>query len=294
MHSGRGFLGAGGPVALAHRGSAVHPENSLAAFTDAVDLGYRFLETDVRTTADGVLVALHDADLARTTDATGPLAALPWERVSRLRLRAPVSTSTGTTSTTGELTDHHPLRLVDLLEAWPDAVPRVRLNVDVKDAAAVPALVELLSSASSRGRGPGGDAARVCVASFCDARRRAVVAGLAERGVTATSSAGTAGVVRFLVGARAGLRGRALRALVGADALQVPQAQHGVRVVTRRLVAAAHSAGLAVHVWTVDDPAEVRRLLDLGVDGIVTDDAVALRAVLTERGAWPTPVQEDP
>ncbi|PWJ53199.1 glycerophosphoryl diester phosphodiesterase [Quadrisphaera granulorum] len=277
---GRTFLGASGPVALAHRGGAAHPENSLAAFDDAVALGYRFLETDVHATADGVLVALHDPTLDRTTDGTGPLSALTWEQVSRLRLR----------DATGAVTQHAPVRLEDLLDAWADQRPRVRLNVDVKEVGAVAPMVALLAA---RRR----DAHRVCVASFSDGRRRAVVAALAARGVPVTSSAGTAGVLRFLVGARLGLRGKILRALVGADALQVPQtsavAGRQVRIVTGLLVEAAHSAGLSVHVWTVDDPTDVHRLLDLGVDGIVTDDAAAVREVLRERGAWP-PRIEDP
>lgn len=275
---GPAFLGARAPLALAHRGSAVHPENSLAAFEDAVALGHRFLETDVHVTADGVLVALHDPTLDRTTDGAGPLSALAWEQVSELRLR----------DASGAATGHAPVRLEELLEAWAGLRPRVRLNVDVKELAAVVPLVELLA------RRPA-DASRVCVASFSDGRRRAVVAGLAARGVRVTSSAGTAGVARFLVGARLGLRGRALRALVGADALQVPRwttlpsllGGRRVPLVTPSLVAAAHSAGLAVHVWTVDDPTEIAHLFDIGVDGVVTDDAAAAREVLRERGAWP-------
>jgi len=83
--------------------------------------------------------------------------------------------------------------------------------------------------------------------------------------------------------------------VVGADALQVPERAHGLSLVTPPLVRAAHSAGLVVHVWTVDDPGRMRRLLDAGVDGIVTDDAAALAAVLRERGAWPpTDLPSDP
>lgn len=274
------FLGLRGPLGLAHRGGAEHPENSLAAFEAAVALGHRVLETDVHVTADGVLVALHDPTLDRTTDGSGPLSALTWDQVSRLRLR----------SASGAVSSHAPVRLADLLDSWADVRPRVRLNVDVKELAAVVPLVELLAA---RPR----DAARVCVASFSDARRRAVVAGLAERGVALTSSAGTGGVARFLAGARLGLRGRALRALVGADALQVPPtsrlAGHDVHLVTPALVDAAHSAGLVVHVWTVDDPTHMRHLFGMGVDGVVTDDAAAARQVLRERGAWPVQPHDD-
>jgi len=274
----RGFLGLASTVGLAHRGSAAHPENSLAAFAEAVAMGHRVLETDVHVTADGQVVALHDPTLDRTTDGTGPLSSLTWERVSRLHLLGPG----------GETTEHHPVRLADLLDAFRGATPLVRLNVDVKERDAVGPVVGLLASR------PDG-AARVCVASFSEARRRAVVRALAQRGVRVTSSAGTAGVLRFLVAARLGLRGRLLRRVVGADALQVPERAHGLSLVTPPLVRAAHSAGLVVHVWTVDDPGRMRRLLDAGVDGIVTDDAAALAAVLRERGAWPpTDLPSDP
>lgn len=272
------FLGLRGPLGLAHRGGTEHPENSLAAFDAAVAMGFRVLETDVHATSDGVLVALHDPTLDRTTDGSGPVSERTWEQVSELRLR----------DASGAVTDHAPVRLVDLLDSWAHTRPGVRLNVDVKEPAAIAALVDLLADRPL-------DARRVCVASFSDGRRRAVVAGLADRGVRVTSSAGTAGVVRFLAGARLGLRGRALRALVGADALQVPPSRAlpaplgggRVHLVTPSLVDAAHSAGLVVHVWTVDDPDEMRHLFDIGVDGVVTDDAAAAREVLRERGAWP-------
>ena len=270
----RGFLGLASPVGLAHRGSAAHPENSPAAFAEAVALGYRVLETDVHVSADGQVVALHDPTLDRTTDGTGPLSSLAWEQVARLHLL----------DAGGTPTEHQPVRLADLLDASSGVAPAVRLNVDVKEDAAVGPVVELLASRPA-------DAARVCVASFSDTRRRAVVRALARRGVGVTSSAGTGGVLRFLVAARLGLRGRLLRRVVagsvGLDALQVPERAHGLALVSPRLVRAAHSAGLVVHVWTVDDPARMRHLLDLGVDGIVTDDAPALAAVLRERGAWP-------
>jgi glycerophosphoryl diester phosphodiesterase len=262
------FLGAVGPVALAHRGFSAGAaagraaESSMAAFAAAVDLGYRYLETDVHATADGVLVAFHDATLDRATDARGAIADLPWSVVAAARIGGsePVA------------------RLEEVLAAW----PQVRLNIDVKHPAAVAPLVRVLTAA--------GVAERVCVASFSDARRRAVVAGLRERGLAVASSAGRGGVLRFLAAARAGLRGRALRAVVAADCLQVPERSGPVRVVTPAALAAAHGAGMPVHVWTVDEAADMRRLLDAGVDGLVTDRADVLREVLRERGQWPSAV----
>jgi glycerophosphoryl diester phosphodiesterase len=267
------YLDVEGPVALAHRGfsrgsAAGHGllENSMAAFAAAVDLGYRYLETDVHATADGVLVAFHDTTLDRATDASGAIAALPWSVVSRARIGGaePVP------------------RLADVLAAW----PHVRLNLDVKHPGAVAPLVDLLATT--------GAAARVCVASFSDRRRRAVLAGLRSRGVRGvTSSAGQVAVARFLAAARAGVRGRLLRQVVGADCLQVPERSGRLRVVTPATLDAAASAGLPVHVWTVNAPADMHRLLDAGVGGLVTDRADLLRDVLAARGQWSGPVAGD-
>ena len=261
------YLDVEGPIALAHRGFSAPSasgalENSLSAFAAAVDLGYRYLETDVHATSDGVLVAFHDPTLDRATDGRGPIATQPWSVVSRARIAGvePVP------------------RLEEALAAW----PHVRFNLDVKARGAIAPLVRVLTTA--------GAVDRVCIASFSERRRRAVLAGLAAAGHrSVASSASRQGVVRFLAAVGAGLRGRALRAAVGADCLQVPERSGRLPVLTERTLAAARSARLPVHVWTVDEPAQMRRLLDAGVDGLVTDRADLLRAVLAERGQWPAP-----
>jgi glycerophosphoryl diester phosphodiesterase len=250
-----------GVAALAHRGFA-RPggvdsglENSLAAFQAAVDLGYRYVETDVHGTADGVAVALHDASLDRTTDARGLVAELPWDVVRRARIGGvePVP------------------RLDDLLGSW----PRLRVNIDVKAASGIGPTAAAIERTRAHDR--------VCVTSFSTARRRATLARLSRPVAT---SAGTSEVVGFLAGARLrvpALTGLALRQV---GALQVPLRQQGLTVVDARTVAAAHAAGRQVHVWTVNDAATMHRLLDVGVDGIVTDRADLLRDVLTARGLW--------
>lgn len=246
-----------GPIPLAHRGwSPQGLENSMAAFAAAVDLGYRYLETDVHGTRDGVAVAFHDRVLDRVTDQRGAVAELPWRQVRTARI--------------GGL---EPIpRLEEVLEAFPHA----RLNIDVKHPAAVGPLVDVLHRTGAH--------RRVLVASFSERRRRAVLAALRA---PAATSAGPSAVARFLAAASCGLRGRALRRTVpGVDCLQVPERAGSVRVVTRRSVAAAHSAGLPVHVWTVNDRGAMDRLLDLGVDGLVTDRADTLREVLRARGLW--------
>ncbi len=250
-----------GVAALAHRGFA-RPggvddglENSMAAFAAAVELGFRYVETDAHGTRDGVAVALHDGSLDRTTDASGQVADLGWDVVRRARIGGvePVP------------------RLEDLLGTWPG----LRVNIDVKATSGVVPVAEAIERTAAHDR--------VCVTSFSTARRRATLARLTRPVAT---SAGTGEVVGFLLGARTGVRPLVRRALRGVHALQVPVRQGPLTVVDRRTVAAAHAAGRHVHVWTVNDAAEMRRLVDLGVDGIVTDRADLLRDVLTERGLW--------
>lgn len=254
-----GFLDGPRPLALAHRGfSREGLENSMAAFQAAVDLGYTYVETDVHATADGVAIAFHDASLDRVTDRTGRIADLPWSQVRQARIRGsePVPT------------------LAEVLHTWPD----LRVNIDVKASGAIAPTVAVIEREAAHDR--------VLVGSFSGSRRRAVLGQLSRPVVT---SASTGGVVRFLAGAR--LRADALAAGVArrVDCLQVPERQGRVTVVDRRTVDLAHELGVQVHVWTVNDPADMRRLLDLGVDGIVTDRADLLREVLEDRGQWHTP-----
>lgn len=246
-----------GVVALAHRGFALDGrENSLTAFGAAVDLGFRYVETDAHATSDHVAVALHDDTLDRTTDAEGLVSELPWAVVGRALIGG---------------VDPVP-RLEDVLGTWPD----LRVNVDVKSEHAIVPVAEAIERTASHDR--------VCVTSFSAVRRRETVARLSRPVAT---SAATGEVVRFLAAHRAHARRRlASRALRDVDALQVPVAQGRVRVVDAGTVATAHAAGRQVHVWTVNDPAEMHRLLDLGVDGLVTDRADLLREVLRARGTW--------
>lgn len=227
----------------------------MMAFAAAVDLGFRWVETDVHGTADGVAVALHDATLDRVTDARGRVATMTWEQVRRARIGGvePVP------------------RLDDLLAAWPE----LRVNVDVKAASGVGPTADAIERTRAHDR--------VCVTSFSDARRRAVLRHLSRPVAT---SGGTGVVVSFLAAVRTGRPTLVRAALRGVDCLQVPERQGRIRVVTPRTVAAAHAAGVHVHVWTVDDPGDMHRLLDLGVDGLVSNRADLLRSVLVERGQW--------
>ncbi len=246
------FLDWPGPIAFAHRGGASEaPENTMPAFEHAVGLGYRYVETDVHVTADGELLAFHDDRLDRVTDRAGLLAELPWSTVRQARVdgREPIP------------------RFEDLLGTWPE----LRVNVDPKHDAAVEPLAEALLRT--------GAVDRVCVGAFSDkrlARLQHLVGG------ALCTSMGPRQVAR-LVAASRGMPGGAN---LHAPCAQVPTAQGKIPLVTERFVGTAHRRGVQVHVWTIDDPAEMARLLSLGVDGIMTDRPLVLKALLQERGAW--------
>lgn len=241
------------PLAFVHRGGAGEAaENTLEAFARAVDLGYRYVETDVHATADGVLVAVHDATLDRVTDSRGRIAHLSWSAVAAARIDG----------------DRAVPRLVELLDAWPD----VRFNIDVKAAGAVRPLIELLRAEPAL-------LDRLCVGSFSHARLGAVRDGVGRGLCTAASP-------REVLSHRlASLRHRP-GSIRRADCLQVPPRAGPIPVVDGRFVQAAHAAGRQVHVWTVDDPTKMDALLDLGVDGLMTDRPLVLRQVLLRRGLW--------
>jgi len=221
----------------------------MPAFANAIDLGYRYVETDVHATADGVLVAFHDDDLARTCGRPGRISELAWSEVGAARVegREPIP------------------RMDDLLSTWPD----VRFNIDCKADQALGPLVDVLHRADA--------VDRVCVGSFDDRRLGRIRRQLGPGLCTSLGPKETA-MLRIL-GVASG------RAAVA----QVPVKQGRWTVVDRRFVATAHRRGMPVHVWTIDAAAEMRRLLDLGVDGLMTDRPAVLRDVLLERNAWHSP-----
>ncbi len=241
------YLEWSGPLAFAHRGgTGAFPENTIAAFDDAVGLGFTYLETDVHATSDGVLVAFHDPDLSRTCGRPGDIANLPWSEVGDARVAG----------------EHAIPTLDELLERYPEA----RFNIDCKsDEAVAPLVAALLRHACLD---------RVAIGSFSDLRLRRL---RRELGPRLCTSLGPAAVASLVSGAPVPLAGLAA---------QVPVRQGPVPVVTDTFVRRAHRRGLQVHVWTIDDPVEIARLLDLGVDGIMSDDLRALRDVMVARNLW--------
>lgn len=245
------FLDHPGPLAFAHRGGAGDwPENTMPAFEAAVGLGYRYVETDAHACADGTVVAFHDEVLDRVTDRTGRIAEMTWDEVSKARVdgREPI-----------------PL-LEDVLGSFPD----VRVNIDPKHDAVVGPLCEVIRRCDA--------VDRVCIGAFDDARIARVRSILGPRLCTAL---GPRSIVRLLAASR-----RLAPARFAGAVAQVPTHRNRIPLVTRQFVRGAHRLGIDVHVWTIDDPAEMHRLLDLGVDGIMTDRCQVLKDVLVERGQW--------
>jgi len=246
------------PLAFAHRGGADHPElpgleNTLTAFRHAVALGYRYLETDVHATRDGVLLAFHDDVLDRVTDGSGVVAQLTHDEIGSLLIGGAEQIPT----------------LTDLFAELPEA----RFNIDLKSEAAVPLLARFLDEHDAHDR--------VLVGSFSP-RRLSHFRRLTGGRVATSAHPLEVVAFRFLPSGR--LADLVTRHRVAA--LQVPHRQRGLTITTAGLVRRAHAAGKHVHSWTIDDPAEMILLLDRGVDGLMTDRTDILRDVLAQRGQW--------
>ncbi len=249
-------------IAFAHRGGAYHPEiegleNTLAAFRHAVAMGYRYLETDVHLTRDGMLLAFHDRVLDRVTDRTGAIADVTYAEVQQALIGGREQVPT----------------LALLLEEFPEA----RFNIDLKSEGTVSALADFIAARQAWDR--------VLVSSFSPARLRHFRR-LTEHRVA--TSAHPAEIAAFLLLPSARLATWVTRGAPAA--LQIPHHRRvrgcTLRVATPALLRRAHAAGKHVHVWTIDDPEEMRELLDRGVDGLMTDRTDILKDVLVARGQW--------
>jgi glycerophosphoryl diester phosphodiesterase len=248
------FLQYDGVLAFAHQGgNNEHPENTMAAFQNAVDLGYRYLETDAQITSDGVLICMHDETLDRMTDSKGTISEMPWEEVRKARI-----------------TGGHPIVRLD--ELW-TTFPGIRLNIDAKSNPVVEPLIAWFEQVD--------EFDRVCLGSFGPKRLRRFRKHFGSKLCTALGIIDV-GLLRFnswsipLPG-------------VDGDVAQVPVKQQivgpvRVPITDRRFVDKAHDKGIHVHVWTIDEAEEMNRLLDLGVDGLMSDFPGRAFAVLRARG----------
>jgi glycerophosphoryl diester phosphodiesterase len=237
---------------LAHRGLAIDaPENTLLAFAQALSAGVTHLETDVHASADGVAILSHDSDLFRLTGRQVRIDQLTAAQLTRIDL--------------GEGQNY--VTLATALDTFPDA----RFNLDVKAAAAAVATIEAVRTARAEHR--------VLIGSFSNVRRLAVV----RRLPGVATSVSSRGAVIATWAAALGLPALTRWALRGVQAVQLPERVLGVKTTSPRVIAAYHSAGVEVHLWTINDPARMIRLLDAGVDGIVSDRADLALAVLARR-----------
>jgi glycerophosphoryl diester phosphodiesterase len=242
-----------GPLAIAHRGGgALAQENSLAAFGLASALGLRYLETDIRVTCEGQLVCFHDDTLQRVTSASGPVRLKSLGELSALRINGvePIPT------------------FDDALDAFPDQC----FSVDLKDQDGIEPLVKSLRRK--------GVAERVCVAGAWDGWLGHVRSEVPE----VATALGWRSLTGLLLCAQTGVRPP--KALATAPFAHVPISLGKIPIFIERLVAMSHDLGVRVVTWTVDDPVVMRRLLDAGVDAIITDRPDVLREVLVSRDQW--------
>lgn len=247
------FLDNPSPIAFAHRGGSVKTENCLAGFEAAEQLGLRYIETDVRTTRDGVPMVFHDQDLQRMTGFSGTMDQMDSDDVARLTLPG------------GEK--------IPTLEETLETFPEMRFNLDLKDDAAVEPVVRMLERMDAK--------LQVCLTSFSERRVDAVRRAL---GPEVCTGLGVTGVLR-------GVFNKFLPWCEhdwtrGAAVVQIPLRIRGVPVVTPHMVERAQEAGLAVHVWTLNNRSTIERALDLRVDGVMTDKPKLLKEILVARGLW--------
>jgi glycerophosphoryl diester phosphodiesterase len=247
-----GYLSSPLPRVFAHRGLAIDaPENTLLAFAKALALGVGYLETDVHASSDGVAMISHDPDLTRMTGRDVRIDQLTAAELQRIDLGQGQGFST--------------------LAAAIDAFPETRFNIDIKAmGAAAPTVSTIKKANASR---------RVMIGSFSNERRLAVVRELPDVATSVSPPNVVAAAYAAAVGATALVR----RAVRGSDALQIPEKILGVSTVSRRAISTFHAAGVEVHIWTVNDAASIERLLDAGVDGIMSDRADIAMDVVTRR-----------
>jgi len=240
------------PRVLAHRGLAVGvPDNTLLAFLRALAHGANYLEIDVHATRDGVAVVAHDIDLVRLANRPERISELTFSELKRIRLAENQRVSS----------------LAEVLDAFPDA----RLNIDIKAAEAVNPTVVAITAARAHHR--------VLITSFSERRRKAALAQLPGVATSASSSRFTLALVASILH----LKPVAARALRGIHAVQVPVRYNGITIVTPRLVKLLHELGIEIHIWTVNDRHTMEQLLDLGIDGLVTDRADIALGLLMEK-----------
>ena len=246
------------PFAIAHRGGALeNPENTLAAFQDAIKLGYKVIETDLRVTRDGVLTIHHDETLQRSAAIPDRIGGRTWQELSTINVFG----------------NHRILTLDELVDSIPDDIV---LNIDPKDYEVVEPLAKFFAARPQM-------QSRICLGSFSSDRLMRIREKLPEIAM----SLGGREIAMMVIRSRFNRLASALRdKFPNQIAIQVPVRAYGIDIVRPQFVKFVHELGMQVHVWVVDEPKEMHRLYDMGVDAIMTDRPRILKQVLQDRGFW--------
>lgn len=247
------------PIVMAHRGGGDEAaENSMAAFRRLGEIGIRYLETDAQLTADGQVVLCHDSSLERTYSGEGLISEHTYSEILRLR-----------DADGGQM----PL-LADVLNEFPE----LYLNLDAKTNEVAEPMLQVLEDHDALGR--------TMIASFSEGRLEKI---RKEAGPEVSTSLGVSAIMRLMAAAQTNSNAETWR-VPGprrrARAAQVPDRTRGIRVLDPRLVATSHAAGLAVHVWTINDPDQMVNLVQMGVDGIITDRPSMAKEIFQDMGVW--------
>jgi glycerophosphoryl diester phosphodiesterase len=246
------------PFAISHRGGALeNPENTLQAFQASIDLGCRVLETDLRVTRDGILTIHHDETLQRSAQLPDRINGTNWQELSTIRVFG----------------GHQILSLEDLVDSIPQDVI---LNIDPKDYEVIAPLEHFLKSRPEL-------VPRICLGSFSTDRLMKIRHRLPQIAM----SLGGREIARLFAYSKFNLIKQALRnKFPNQIAVQLPVRAYGIDIVQPQFVKFVHDLGMQVHVWVVDEPEEMQRLYDMGVDAIMTDRPSVLIKVLQDRGFW--------
>jgi len=245
------YLNSDKPVAIAHRGgSYLGSENTMEAFENAINMGFKFLETDIQITRDKKLIAFHDDTLNRVTDGKGYLRNKTWNELRKIKVAGKYNI---------------PL-LSDILYSWPE----INLNIDPKNNSSISTLIEFLKKNNVFDR--------ICIGSFSGKRLDNL------RKIFGSALCTSAGPLEVLKLKLSSLNLRNFD--IDANCVQVPLKYFGIKIIDRNFIDFCHELNLKVHVWTINEIQEMEKLLDLGVDGIMSDNLEGLKTVLTKRNIW--------
>ena len=261
-----------------HRGGdEKKTENTLEAFQYSSDLGFVFMETDVQSTSDGRVVIFHDADLKRIAGIDKKIKDLTFDEVTNIDL-----------INGGKIPS---------LEETLFSFPNLRFNIDIKTNSAVEESIKIIKSQEAL--------TRVCLASFSNKRIRRIRKLAGSQSCTSMSQLEVVNAIfhvlaenlgsginlrRKMRGDEAYFKSKWMRATIPfngiPDCAQVPVGQWGIPIVTQSFIRIMNLLGKFVHVWTIDEPEEMNRLIDLGVDGLMTDKPSILKSTLIDRGLF--------